>query len=259
MTDINTYLESLKTKLEEVIVDFQSKYNTLPQGEVQLLANINAILNPGGSSGGDGDATNAGIKTAIETAENLGEMATVLGDIRSTEEAVGIIIQSLSNKIGLTNDSIAGSATANASLFSLIKFFNNTIASIQGVQLGVSSDTFPTSDAQISTLLAGLRRIAAKLPDNTGASTASVVTLGTSSSTLITANPARKKLVITNPISNVNTVFIDFSPSASFSVTNYAFPIAPGDSFVDETSPFVGTILGLASGTGTDISVREFT
>jgi hypothetical protein len=114
MTDINTYLESLKTKLEEVIVDFQSKYNTLPQGEVQLLANINAILNPGGSSGGGGDATNAGTKTAIETATNLDGIEGSLGGINGLTEGI-------SDNLGLLSDSAALSDTGNFNLIQFVK------------------------------------------------------------------------------------------------------------------------------------------
>jgi hypothetical protein len=134
----------------------------------------------GGGGGGGGGATQAQIKVAIETATNLNELETLLADIlaagitaadiatgidnASELTGVSVNIDDLSTTIGFREDAIASSPTATASLISLNKLLTDAVSRIQGVQ-GLSSDAFPATDGQITNLLAGLRRIAAKFPD----------------------------------------------------------------------------------------------
>jgi hypothetical protein len=67
MTDIQTYLQNLKTDVENSLVNFQSDYTAVPQSEVQVLADINNIL--AGGSGGSTNITEAEVTSAIEAAD----------------------------------------------------------------------------------------------------------------------------------------------------------------------------------------------
>jgi hypothetical protein len=95
MTDIVDYLSSLKASLETRIVDFQAKYSTLPQGEIDLLANIEAILAAEGTSGGGLTPVQAktATKEAIEEATNLVDLNTKLNAIATQSTLAGILTQ----------------------------------------------------------------------------------------------------------------------------------------------------------------------
>jgi hypothetical protein len=82
MTDIQTYLQNLKVELENSLVNFQNDYNGIPQSEVQALADINSILDSGGSSTG---ITEGQVTSAIEAAD-LSAIAsqTTLEDVLTT-------------------------------------------------------------------------------------------------------------------------------------------------------------------------------
>jgi hypothetical protein len=213
MTDINDYLESLKTKLEEVIVEFQTKYNSLPQLEIDLLASINAVLDSGGGGGGGSGATAAEIKTAIETASNLDGFESAIGSPSSLK----------------VTDS-----NAVANLISLVKglqafqedILNNTAQ--LGSTIGTIDDLPTAGDADAGTFISLFKRLlAVKLPTSLGqkpsANSFPVVlssdfTIGKPPDLTVT-NTSTTLLLATTDITDYSSLSLQIPPGAPFSAT----------------------------------------
>lgn len=121
-------------------------FGTTADGNIRpvLVGNDGSLVSGGG--GGGGGITEAEVTAAIEAAGSIDDILNVAGNLQAG--------------LGFPSDVIASTATAIASLISLIKFSNNALSAIQGSQLGISSDSPPVNNTQVTTLLAGLRRIA---------------------------------------------------------------------------------------------------
>jgi hypothetical protein len=96
-------------------------YDELDDSEkIEALLIINGNSS-GGGSGGSGDATNAGIKTAIETATNISDVDAILVAITSSINETSGSLAVLTDTIGLNDDLTASSDTGISTLTGLIK------------------------------------------------------------------------------------------------------------------------------------------
>lgn len=89
-------------------------------------------------------------------------------------------------------------------------------------------------------------------------STSGVVSVGTSSSIMLNSDPARKKLIITNPASNTGTIYLATSSNFSLSATNYMIALSPGDSFLDNENIMTDEIIGISTVAATLISITTW-
>lgn len=91
------------------------------------------------------------------------DVEEIRGNFMSTTNVITGNLIGINQATGSRTDSISPGATANSSLIGLFKFLNNAVSAIQGLQLGVSNDAYPTTDTEVNTLLGGLRRIVGRL------------------------------------------------------------------------------------------------
>lgn len=165
------------------------------------------------------------------------------------------VVLNLDNPIGSPTDPIASSVAASNSLISLNKLLANTLSFLQANQLGVSTDNYPTTDTQITTLLAGLRRIAAKIAPASVSSLTSNTRTVTDSVATILGNSSNKKIIVTNV--GTNEIFFDYQNTVTSSI--YAFSLQPKETFIDDRIISTNTLYGIcATGLSSTCTVREW-
>lgn len=153
-SSLETILQEYKQYLEATIHQLAGE-GQLPSNLLKDLDAITDLLDAGGSNGGGGSgASQVQIQAAIEAATNL---TSVIGRLTQIVEAVDQIEPSL----GQGSDAVASTATATASTIGLIKFLNQTVATLGLIR---DNDNRTRTDVGRSAVVTGTANTAGGTP-----------------------------------------------------------------------------------------------